>query len=70
MEELSQEKLNVTGQISMEDSSFKQNDKRGRYWILCEGVLITAGILVSVALLTIPTIYYAMPDSTVLQVRC
>ena len=69
MEELSQEG-NVTGQ--MEDSSFQQNNKRGRYWILCEVVLITAVILVLVGLLMIPTVYYffALPDSAVLQVRC
>ena len=69
MEELSQEKLTVTGQISMEDSSFKQNDKRGRYWILCEVVLITTVILVAVGLLIIPTVFFALPDSEVLLVR-
>ena len=67
MEKLSQEG-NVTGQ--MEDSSFKQNVKRERYWILCEVVLITAVILVIVGLLIIPTVFFAFRHSAVTQVRC
>ena len=59
--------IDVTGQ--MEDSSFKQNDKRGRYWILCEVVLITAVTLVLVGLFMAPTVFFALPDSAVLQVR-
>ena len=60
--------IDVTGQ--MKDSSFKQNDKRGRYWLFCEVVLITAVILVLVGLLMIPTVFFALPDLAVLQVRC
>ena len=54
----------------MEDSSFQQNDKRGRYWILCEVVLITTVILILVGVLMIPTVFFALLDSAVLQVRC
>ena len=67
MEELSQEG-NVTGET--EYSSFQQDDKRGRYWILCEVVLITSVILVLVGVLMIPTVIFALQDSSVLQVRC
>ena len=67
MKELNQEG-NVTGES--EYSSFQQDDKRGRYWILCEVVLTTAVILVLVGLLMIPTVFFALQDSEVIQVRC
>ena len=53
-----------------ENSSFQQNNESGRYWILCEVVLITAIILVLVGLFMAPTVIFALPDSEVLQVRC
>ena len=67
MKELNQEG-NVTGES--ECSSFQQDDKRGRYWILCEVILITAVIPVLVGLFMIPTVFFALQDSEVIQVRC
>ena len=57
--------IKMTGE--MEDSSFQKNNKR--YWILFKIVLVTAVILVLGGLLMIPTVFFALPDSAVLQVR-
>ena len=57
--------IKMTGE--MEDSSFQKNNKR--YWILFKMVLVTAVILVLGGLLMIPTVFFALPDSAVLQVR-